>query len=149
MFYVLVWTFKEIHYHKLTVGTYQDRNTNIWISKKTKVTNITEQVRKWIWAEHVSRVQDNRWTSCITIWKPYEGKQSWKDQRDDGERWTRQVLEGHHLAEDSARKADVEMACWDLRPTMIEALWLHNDDELMGDYQASYPNGITVAPKKA
>ena len=31
---------------------------------------------------------------------------------------------------------------------MIEALWLHNDDELMGDYQASSPTGITVAPKK-
>ena len=56
--------------------TYRDRKTNIWISEKTKVTDVIEQVRrrKWTWAGHVSKIQDNRWTLRITNWKPYERK---------------------------------------------------------------------------
>ena len=56
--------------------TYRDRKTNIWVREKTKVTDVIEQVRrrKWIWARHVSRIRENRWTLRITTWKPYERK---------------------------------------------------------------------------
>jgi len=49
----------------------------------TKVTCMIEQVtrRKWTWIGHVSRIRDSRWTSRITTWKTYEGK----DRRDDEE----------------------------------------------------------------
>ena len=43
--------------------------------------------RKWTWAGHVSRIQDNRWTLRITTWKPYERKRPrgrparrWRDE---------------------------------------------------------------------
>ena len=42
--------------------TYRDRQTNIWVREKTKVTYIIEQVRrrKWTWAGHVNKIRDNR-----------------------------------------------------------------------------------------
>ncbi|MEG7522669.1 MAG: reverse transcriptase domain-containing protein, partial [Chromatiales bacterium] len=48
--------------------TYRNRNTNIWVRERTKVIVVMEQVRrrKWIWAGHISRIRDNRWTSRIT-----------------------------------------------------------------------------------
>ena len=67
--------------------TYRNRNTNIWLRKKTKVTDVIEQVRrwKWTWAGDVSRIRDNRWTPHITSWKPYERKRPrhWRDELDD------------------------------------------------------------------
>ena len=76
--------------------TYRDRKTNIWV--REKVTDVNEQVRrrKWTWAGYVSKIRDNRWTLRITTWKPYERKIP------RGRR-TRRLLEGYHLAEDSAR----------------------------------------------
>ena len=68
------------------------QKTNIWVRKKTKVTHVIEQVRRrnWTWAGHVSRIRDNRWTLCITTWKPYERKRHrggpvrwWRDELDD------------------------------------------------------------------
>ena len=32
------------------------------------------------------------------------------------EKWTRWVLDGHHLAEDNTKQADVEMVRWGFRP---------------------------------
>ena len=52
--------------------TYRDRKTNIWVREKTKVTEVIEQFRRWTWARNVSRIRDNRWTLCITTWKPYQ-----------------------------------------------------------------------------
>ena len=81
--------------------TYRDRKTNIWVRKRTKVTDVIEQVkrRKWTWAGHVSRLWDNRWTLRITTWKPYERKiprgrlaRRWRDELDDywkGTTWQR------------------------------------------------------------
>ena len=72
--------------------TYSDRKTNVWVRKKTKVTYVIEQVRrrKWTWAGHVSRIQDNRWTLHITTGKPYERKRPtrrparrWREELDD------------------------------------------------------------------
>ncbi|KAK2158129.1 hypothetical protein NP493_1820g00012 [Ridgeia piscesae] len=71
--------------------TYRDRKTNNWVREKTKVTFVTEQVRrrKWTWTGHV-RIRDNRWTLRITTWKPYEKKRrirkparQWRDELDD------------------------------------------------------------------
>ena len=68
------------------------RKTNIWVRKKTKVTDVIEQVRrrKWTWAGHVSRIRDNRWTLRVTTWKPYERKRHrrrparrWRDELND------------------------------------------------------------------
>ena len=72
--------------------TYWDNNKNIWVREKTKVTDVIEQVRrrKWTWTGHVSRIQDNRLTLCVTTWKPYERKRPrgrpvrrWRDKLDD------------------------------------------------------------------
>ncbi len=37
---------------------YRERKTNIWIRQKTKVIDVTEQIRrhKWTWAGHISRL---------------------------------------------------------------------------------------------
>ena len=52
---------------------YRDRK-KIWVREKTQVTDVIEQVRRWTGAGHVSRIQDNRCTLCISTWKPYERK---------------------------------------------------------------------------
>ena len=85
--------------------TYRDRKTNIWVRKKTMVTNVIEQVRrwKWTWAGHVTRIPDNRWTLRITTWKPYEKKKT----SETVERRTRRLLKEYHLAEVRPRLADV------------------------------------------
>ena len=66
--------------------TYQDRQTNIWVREKAKVTDVIEHVRKrkWTWAEHVSRIRNNRWTLRINTWKPYERK---RPRRRRARRW--------------------------------------------------------------
>ena len=60
------------------------------VGEKTKVTDMIEQVRrrKWTWAGHVSRIRDNRWTSHMTTWRPYEGRLSrpskrWSDELEE------------------------------------------------------------------
>ena len=48
---------------------YRDKKTNLWVRETTKVRNVIEQVRrrKWTWAEHISRIRDNRWTLyCVS-----------------------------------------------------------------------------------
>jgi len=64
---------------------YQDRKTNIWVTEKTKITYVIQQVRrpKWTWTEHVSRIRDNRWISPPR--KPTKGKDLEEDRRDGGE----------------------------------------------------------------
>ena len=71
--------------------TYQDRQTNIWVIAKTKVTDVIGQVRrrKWTWAGHVSRIRTNRWIR-VTNWKPcernrFKGRQAGRrrDELDD------------------------------------------------------------------
>ena len=53
------------------------------------------------------------WPSSITIWTPYDRKRT----RGRPTKQTRRIPDGHHMAEDSARKADLEMARRGLRPT--------------------------------
>ena len=56
--------------------TYKDRRTNIWVRKTTKFIDIIYNVRKmkWSWAGHINRLKDNRLTSRVTIWGPYDKK---------------------------------------------------------------------------
>ena len=56
--------------------TYIDRNTNIWVRERTQVIYIINTVSKikWSWAGHINRLKDDRWTSRVTTWRPYDKK---------------------------------------------------------------------------
>ena len=71
--------------------TYKDRRTNIWVSERTKLIAIIYTVRKmkWSWAGHINRLKDDRWTSRVTTWRPYDKKRRqgrpakrWRDDLD-------------------------------------------------------------------
>ena len=71
--------------------TYKDRKTNIWVRERTKVIDIIHTVRKmkWSWAGHINRLKDDRWTSRVTNWRPYDKKRwqgrpakRWRDDLD-------------------------------------------------------------------
>ena len=76
--------------------TYQNgrecaQQTNIWVREKTKVIDIINTVRqmKWSWAGHINRLKDDRWTSRVTTWRPYDKKirqerpaKRWRDDLD-------------------------------------------------------------------
>ena len=66
--------------------TYKDRKTNIWVRERTKGIDIINTVRKmkWSWAGHINRVKDDRWTSRVTTWRPYDKK---KRQGRPAKRW--------------------------------------------------------------
>ena len=49
--------------------TYKDRRTNIWIRQRTKVIDIMYTVGR-----AYNRLKDNRWTSRVTTWRPYDKK---------------------------------------------------------------------------
>ena len=71
--------------------TYKDRGTNIWVRERTKLIDIIYTVRKmkWSWAGHINRLKDDRWTSRVTTWRPYDKKRRqgrpakrWRDDLD-------------------------------------------------------------------
>ena len=71
--------------------TYKDRRTNIWVKERTKLIYIiyTERKMKWSWAGHINRLKDDRWTSRVTTWRPYDKKirqgrpaKRWRDDLD-------------------------------------------------------------------
>ena len=66
--------------------TYKDRKTNIWVREMTKLIDIIYTVRKmkWSWAGHINRLKDDRWTSRVTTWRPYDKK---RRQRRPAKRW--------------------------------------------------------------
>ena len=70
--------------------TYKDRKTNKWIREQTQVQDILEtiKIRKWTWAGHISRRQDNRWSSRLTHWTPYGRKRNRGRQR---KRWREEL----------------------------------------------------------
>ena len=70
---------------------WEDRKTNEWIRSQTKVRDILRIIkeRKMIWAGHISRMTDSRWTKSITEWRPMDGKRTrgrpmkrWRDEID-------------------------------------------------------------------
>ena len=71
--------------------TYKDRRTNIWVRERTQLIDIIYTVRKmkWSWARHINRLKDDRWTSRVTTWRPYDKKRRlgrpakrWRDDLD-------------------------------------------------------------------
>ena len=68
---------------------YKDRKTNIWVRERTKVIDNTVRKMKWSWAGHINRLKDDRWTSRVTTWRPYDKKRRqwrpakrWRDDLD-------------------------------------------------------------------
>ena len=82
-------------------------------SKGIDINNNARQM-KWSWAGHINRLKYDRWTSrgTATSWRPYDKKRRQAEVRRPG-----QILEGHDMAEDSTRLANLETACWGIRPT--------------------------------
>ena len=96
------WTLTELVQNKLAAAqtkmersmlniTYKDRRTNIWVREKTKLIDIIYTVRKMKWslAGHINRLKDDRWTSRVTAWRPYDKKRRqgrpakrWRDDLD-------------------------------------------------------------------
>ena len=97
--------------------TYKDRRTNIWVRERPKLIDIIYTVRKmkWSWAGHINRLNDDRWTSRVTTWRPYDKKR--RETSQAVERRPGQILERHDMAEDSTRQGHLETTCWGLRPT--------------------------------
>ena len=71
--------------------TYKDRRTNIWVRERTKLIDIIYTVRKMkgSWAGRINRLKDDRWTSRVTAWRPYDKKRRqgrpakrWRDDLD-------------------------------------------------------------------
>ena len=82
-----IWTLTKLAQNKLAAPhtkmerrmlniTYTDRNTNIWARERTQVIYIINNVRKMKWsrAGHTNRIKDDRWTSRVTTWIPYDKK---------------------------------------------------------------------------
>ena len=67
--------------------TYKDRKTNIWVRERANVIDIINTVRKmkWSWAGHINRLKDDRWTSRVTTWRPYDKKT--KNKGGPAKRW--------------------------------------------------------------
>ena len=71
--------------------TLKDKKTNHWIREQTRGQDIIHiiKLKKWSWAGHISRIQDQRWTTEITTWTPRDGGRSqgkplkrWRDEID-------------------------------------------------------------------
>ena len=93
--------------------TYKDRKTNIWVRERTKVIDIINTVRKmkWSWAGHINRLKDDRWTSRVTSWRPYDKKRRqgrpakrWRDDLD--KYWSDTIWQRK-----STRQGSLETAC--------------------------------------
>ena len=64
----------------------KDKIKNKEIKSRTKFRDIVKEVKKkkWKWAVHVIRRNDNRWSHRLTNWFPREGKQKPGDKRRGG-----------------------------------------------------------------
>ena len=69
--------------------TWKDKKTASWIRNQTRVEDILSSIkrRKWTWAGHVYRRNDNRWTKAATEWQPRDGARGrgrpitrWRDE---------------------------------------------------------------------
>ena len=54
----------------------KDRKSNIWIRQQSGLQDIIAKIKdlKWQWAGHIARMNDNRWTKCVTEWIPLDGQ---------------------------------------------------------------------------
>ena len=90
--------------------TYKDRKTNIWVRERTKVIDIISNVRKMklYWAGHINCVKDDRWTSRVTTWRPYDKK---RRQGRPAKRWRRP---GQILSQSNTiwRRTELDRLIW-------------------------------------
>ena len=77
----------------------------------------TVRKMKWSWAGHINRLKDDRWTSRVTAWRPYDKKRRqgrptkrWGDDLD--KYWSYTIWQ--RTAQDMGH---LETTCWGLRPT--------------------------------
>ena len=58
----------------------RDRHRSTWIRAETGVKDIVHVLlkKKWSWAGHIARMNDNRWTKRIIDWSSYNDKRSKK-----------------------------------------------------------------------
>ncbi|HEG7136645.1 TPA: hypothetical protein SFG11_002777, partial [Staphylococcus aureus] len=71
--------------------TRRDRKRNTWVRQRTGVMDIIAKIRslKWMWAGHVARRNDNRWTSAVLNWTPRYVK---RPRRRPKDRWNRDIV---------------------------------------------------------
>ena len=69
--------------------TWRDKKRASWIREQTKVEDILTNIKKkkWEWAGHIYRRNDNRWTKAVTEWEPRNGTRArgrpmtrWRDE---------------------------------------------------------------------
>ena len=78
---------------RLMLGfTKKDRKRNNWIRNKTKIEDIVELIRraKWMWAGHIGRMENARWTKRSTERAPYDRK---RGKRRPKRRWRDEIEE--------------------------------------------------------
>ncbi len=63
--------------------TWRERKRASWIMEQTKVEDIqvTIKNKKWTWAGQVMGRCDNRWTTRVTEWQPWNGRRNQGRQR--------------------------------------------------------------------
>ena len=87
----------------------RDRHRSTGIMAKTGAKDIVQVVKKqkWIWAGHVARKNDNKWTKRITDWCPYNDKTS---KKRPGTRWRGEIeiFAEKNRAKYSTRQAVIE-----------------------------------------
>ena len=85
------WTVIKQAHNKLAAAQTKMERSMLNITCKDRKTNIINTVRKikWSWAEHINRLKDDRWTSRVTTWRPYDKKRRqgrpakrWRDDLD-------------------------------------------------------------------
>ena len=77
---------------RVVIGvSWQDHRTNEWVRSKTKARDIMHGIkaRKWTCAGHIARLQDNRWTSQVTDWRPMDGS---RPTGRPSKRWSYEII---------------------------------------------------------
>lgn len=70
----------------------KDKIRNVEIRDKTKITDVLHHITKmkWKWAGHVARIDDDRWTRRVTVWRGPEGGQRKKGR--PHKRWADDIV---------------------------------------------------------
>jgi len=96
--------------------TKRDRKTNEWIRAKVEHIIKTAKKMKWIWAGHIARRIDGRWTTNILHWIPREKK---RPRRRPNTRWVDEIKRlSSYMDEHSFRPRYVERKRGGLHPAV-------------------------------
>ena len=105
---------------KMIGVTLFDRHTNEWLSRTVRLPDIRERaaMRKWSWARHVSRMENDRWAKTMVEWCPIDAprppgrpKQRWRDEFEEavGRNWMRIAREEMHTWKDKMLRRIVQI----------------------------------------